>query len=187
MDLKSELKPPFSTTQETPEESLVNHFKICGTMKVTPAHSFKDEGTILDSFKQSIELALCEICFQKMVYLLIQLLVYDFLDTSFKDSYNYFNSCIERMHKKYLSLIFRQIHGHVIVKFKRTFQWLRHFFWMTTISIWRLSFVREYLLFYFVSHKYTCNKTCFICLHTCTLCSSHFDSLHCRHFHDVGT
>lgn len=58
---------------------------------------------------------------------------------------------------------------------------------MTTISIWRLSFVREYLLFYFVSHKYTCNKTCFICLHTCTLCSSHFDSLHCMHFHDVGT
>lgn len=109
MDLNSELKPPFSTTQETPEESLVNHFKICGTMKVTPAH-FKDEGTILDSFKQSIELALCEICFQKMVYLLIQLLVYDFLDTSFKDSYNYLNSCIERMHKKYLSLIFRQIH-----------------------------------------------------------------------------
>lgn len=45
-----------------------------------------------------------------MVYLLIQLLVYDFLDTSFKDSYNYLNSCIERMHKKYLSLIFRQIH-----------------------------------------------------------------------------
>lgn len=64
---------------------MVNHFKICGTMKVKLV-LFIGEG---NSFRKSIELAVCEICFENsenvlfVLNIMIQLLVYDFFDIEF--------------------------------------------------------------------------------------------------------